>query len=139
MVYIRHSVYLSDNQLKKIRAAGNKNQAVSVRIDPNVRGNHHLYLTERQIKSLKEGKPKDIKLSMTQLKKNGGFIFSIPTILAGIGAAAGLASSAATVAKAINQKKHETKMEQEAKKQNQQLQKLLKGKGVYLPGKKKKD
>lgn len=137
MVYVRHNVYLTENQIKKIRSSAKKNEAVSVRIDPTIRANNHLYLTERQINSLKNGKVKDITLSKTQLKKNGGFIFSIPAILAGIGAAAGVASSAANIARAINQKKHETKIEEEAKKQNRELKKLLKGKGVYLPGKKK--
>jgi orotate phosphoribosyltransferase-like protein len=127
MVYVRHGVYLSKHQAEKIRAAAKKNKSVSVRIDPKIRANTHLYLTERQVTSLKKNKPKDITLSMTQLKKNGGFIFSIPAILAGIGAAAGVASSAANIARAINQKKHESKME-----------KILRGKGVYLPGKKVK-
>jgi len=137
MVYVRHAVHLTENQIKKIQSSIKKNKSVTIRIDPSIRANRHLYLTDRQIKSLKGGKPKDITLSMTQLKKNGGFIFSIPAILAGIGAAAGIASSAANIARVVNQKKHESKMEIAAKKQNQAIQKLLKGKGVYLPGKKK--
>ena len=88
MVYVRHAVHLTENQIKKIQSSIKKNKSVTIRIDPSIRANRHLYLTDRQIKSLKGGKPKDITLSMTQLKKNGGFIFSIPAILAGIGAAA---------------------------------------------------
>lgn len=131
-MYVRYSVYLSKNQLEKIRAAAKKGEGVNVRIDPTIRGNSELYLTERQIKKLKTGKAHDLTLSKTQLKKNGGFIFSIPAIIAGISAVAGIASSAANIARAVNQKKHEKLVEE----QNREFLKKM-GKGVFIPGKKK--
>ena len=124
-MFLRHSVYLSDNQLKKIHSAAKNKTPVTIRIDPRNRGNHYLYLTQTQVNSLKKGTPKDITISRSGLTKQGGFVFSIPAILAGIGAAASVAGGAANVARAINEKKHQKVM-----------QKLAKGKGVYLPGKK---
>lgn len=138
MVYIRHNIYLTNNQLQKIRSSAKQKQAVTVRIDPTIRPNRHLYLTETQIKKLKDKKPHDITLSKTQLEKNGGFIFSIPAILAGVGAAAGIASSAANIAKAISSKKYENDMKAETLRHNKNVEKLLQksGRGIYLPGKK---
>ena len=125
MSYIRHNVHLSESQLSKLRAAGNKKEPVTITIDPQVRGNFQLYLTKTQINKLQKGKPAQITLSKTQLIKNGGFIFSIPAILAGIGAAAGIATG---IAKTVNEKKHQDKMEAEQKRHNLAMEK--KGKGV---------
>lgn len=133
MTYLRHTVHLTTTQLEKLRAAANKKQAVTLEIDPTVRGNHHLYLTETQIKKLNKGKSARLTLSKTQLTKNGGFIITIPTLLAGLGAAAGIASAAAATAKAVNAKKHETKMESEAKRHNKTVESFLgskKGQGL---------
>jgi len=138
MTYIRHSVYLTENQLKKLKTAGKTKKAIKVRIDPTIRGNYNLYLTEIQIKKLQKDKnPKDLFISKTQLEKNGGFIFTIMAILAGIGAAAGIASSVANVIKAVQAKNYEDRMESEANRHNEVLEGLLKkGQGVYIPGKK---
>ncbi len=49
----------------------------------------HHYLIELQIEKLNCGTPADLSLSKTLPKKNGGFLFSIPAVLAaGIGALA---------------------------------------------------
>jgi hypothetical protein len=138
MSYIRHDVYLTDGQMDKLRAAAKAGDSATVRIDPTVRPNRHLYLTATQIKKLKATQtPKDIKLSKTQLIKNGGFIISIPALLAGLGAAAGIASGAAGVARAVNTKKHESKMEAEAARHNKNVESMLRkaaaGKGAFLP------
>lgn len=138
MSYIKHDVYLTDGQMEKLRAAAKAGTSVTIRIDPTVRANRHLYLTATQIKKLKSSQaPKDIKISKTQLIKNGGFIISIPALLAGLGAAAGIAGSAAGVARAVNAKKHEAKMEAEAARHNKNVEAMLKkaasGKGAFLP------
>jgi len=138
-MYVKKSLYLTSHQLKKIRAANQDHKGTTIRIDPKRKTGsmYQLYLTQRQVNKLGKAVPFDMTLSKTQLEKNGGFIFSIPAILAGVGAAAGLASSAATIAKAVNTKKHEKLMESEAKRHNKKLESLLtKGKGIYLPGKK---
>ena len=139
MSYLRYDVYLTDGQWDKVRAAAKAGREVSVRIDPSIRANRHLYLTASQIKKLKKGDgPKDIKLSRTQIVKNGGLIFSIPALLAGLGAIGGLAGSAASVAKAVGTKRHEKKMETEARRHNKQVEDMLRkasGKGAYLPRK----
>ena len=140
-MYKKRSLYLTTNQLAKIRAANGANRAVTIRVestplrDSSKRVKVDMYLTDTQIKKIRSGKPVDITLSKTQLKKNGGFVFSIPAILAGLGAAAGMASSAATIAKAVNSKKHEKRMENMAKTHNKKLENLLRGKGIFLPGK----
>lgn len=128
MVYIRHNVHLSENQLKKLNTASKAKRSVSIRIDPTIRSNYQLYLTSRQIEKLKKNRPVDITLSKTQLQKNGGFIFSVPAILAGIGAAASVATGAANIVKAVNEKKHQKKVES--------ILRGKKGLGVYIPGKK---
>ncbi len=77
------------------------------------------------------------------MSKNGGFIITIPTLLAGIGAAASMAGAAGGIAKAVNDKKHNDRTESEAKRHNKEVENLLKatkamkisGKGAYLPKK----
>lgn len=138
MTYFKHSVYLTKNQLRKLSAASGKGEPVSLRIDPTVRGNSDLYLTKSQINKLSDGKVHDITLSKTQLSKNGGLLVTIPMILAGISAAASIAGAASGVAKTVNQKKHESRVESESKRHNARVENLLaakEGKGVFLPKK----
>ena len=115
MSYIRYAVHLSESQLSKLRSASKKKEPVTITVDPQVRGNFQLYLTKSQIEKLKKGTPAHIKLSKTQLIKNGGFIFTIPALLAGIGTAAGIATG---IAKTINEKNYQSRMESEAKRHN---------------------
>ena len=73
-------------------------------------------------------------------RKSGGFIITIPTLLAGIGAVASMAGAAGGIAKAVNDKKHNDKMESEAKRHNKKVENLLLAntntrKGAYLPRK----
>lgn len=134
--YIRKPVHLSENQMKKIATAAKNNSSIVVRIDPNAKPNTHFYLTNTQIKKLSDKQPHDINLSKTQLQKNGGFVISLPLLLGGISAAAAAAGAASNVARAVNQKKHETKMRQLQNVQNQKLENLMKkGKGAFLPKK----
>ena len=135
--------FLTDYQLKKLKS----NEACSIRLDPNKKANHSLFLTKTQVNQLNKAKSagtsKEIKLSKTQMSKNGGFIITIPTLLAGIGAAASMAGAAGGIAKAVNDKKHNDRTELEAKRHNKEVENLLKatkamkisGKGAYLPKK----
>ena len=126
-MYYKHTVALSNAQLKKIKVAHDKKQAVNLRIDPSLRGNHTLYLTTSQIKQLQSGKPKDIKLSVNQLTKNGGFLFTIPLILAGISAAAGVAGATSTIVKNVQSANTEKAMTQELQRHNAVVEGNLKG------------
>ena len=136
MSFIKHNVYLTDFQLNKMRLAAKKKVPVHLDINPNQKSNFELYLTQRQITKLNKGKNARIKLSKSQLVKNGGFIFTIPALLAGISTIAGVTSAASAVAKAVNAKKHENQTELEQKRHNAEMEKLLQkktGLGPYLP------
>lgn len=140
--YVKTPVFLTSYQLKKLKS----NEACTLRIDPNKKPNAELILTQTQVNQLNKakssGSTKEIKLSKTQMTKNGGFVITIPAILAAIGAAASVAGAAGGVAKAVNDKKHNDKTESEAKRHNKEVENLLKatkamkiGKGAYLPKK----
>jgi len=142
--YVKTPVFLTEYQLKKLKL----NEPCSLRIDPNKKANHSLILTQTQVNQLNKAKSsgtsKDIKLTKTQMSKNGGFLITIPAILAAIGAAASVAGAAGGVVKAVNDRKHNDKTESEAKRHNKEVENLLKatkamkiGKGAYLPGSKK--
>jgi len=104
--YINSPIQLTESQLRKLKL----NEPCIVRIDPSKKANYHLLLTQTQVNQLNNAKSagtsKDLKISKTQLEKNGGFIITIPTLLAGIGAAASMAGAAGGIAKAVNDKKH---------------------------------
>ena len=140
MAYYKQNVHLTDGQAYKLDLAARKHEPVTLRINPSKKGNVDLYLTQRQINKLKDGNTHDLQFSKTQLAKNGGLIITIPTLLAGISAAAAAAGAASNIAKAVNQKKHETKMEHEHKRHNSRVEQLLKaskkGQGAFLPKKK---
>ena len=138
--YVNSPIHLTESQLRKLKL----NEPCIVRIDPSKKANHHLLLTQTQVNQLNNAKSagtsKDLKISKTQLEKNGGFIITIPTLLAGIGAAASMAGAAGGIAKAVNDKKHNDQMESEAKRHNKKVENLLlantnTGKGAYLPRK----
>ena len=135
--YINSPIHLTESQLRKLKL----NEPCIVRIDPSKKANHHLLLTQTQVNQLNNAKSagtsKDLKISKTQLEKNGGFIITIPTLLAGIGAAASMAGAAGGIAKSVNDKKH-VKVESEAKQHNKKVENLLQAsseKGAYLPKK----
>lgn len=148
--YVRTTVYLSPNQMGKIRAAAKAGREVAIRIDPGKRANQALYLTATQAQKIKSARaPVNVKLSKSQLGKQGGFIFTVPAILAGIGAAASVAGASAGIAKAVQGNRHNKKMETETKRHNVAVEKLMQttaaatkrvagvkkklGGGVFLP------
>lgn len=89
--YEKTSVYLSDSQIKKLQSSLKKGESITLRINKAKPPNHDIYLTKTQIGQLRKGK--DITLSKTQLKKNGGFLPFLAPILATI--ATGALSGAA--------------------------------------------
>ena len=69
-------------------------------------------------------------------EKEGGFLISIPLLLAGIGAAAGVAGAGASIAKAVQDKKaHDTALA-EQKRHNKNLEAAARGQGLAEIGKK---
>jgi len=141
MTYIKQTVHLSDGQLTKLRLAAKKKTTVTIDLNPSLPGNFELYLTQRQINKFKNGIPFRLHLSPNQLGKNGGFFFTIPAILAAIGAVSGIAGAASNIAKTVSEKKHQTAVEEEQIRHNQEVENLLKvkdqmpaatGSGAYL-------
>ncbi len=151
MSYLKTPIYLSNAQLMKISKAKQENNQVNIRIDVNKKPNYDAYLTKTQNEKLMKNKKInqnfEITLSKTQLSKTGGFVVSVPLLLAGIGAAASAAGASAGIVKAVNEKKHQKNTEKEQARHNKEMEKLLKntkslnlgkksnGKGVYLPKK----
>ena len=128
-MFIKHRVYLSDNQLQKLRQAAKKNESISVEIDPQKQGNFDLYLTTRQINRLNKGKPCKLALSKTQIVRNGGFLLTALAI------ASALAGAATGIAKAVNEKKQQRSVLEEMKRHNLVMENkpATTGSGVYIP------
>ena len=141
--FIKHKIHLTTTQLSKLRRAFSTKQSVTLRIDPKKAANYELYLTRTQILQLQGGKPRDIKFSKSQLIKQGGLIISLPALIAagvsGISAISGLAGAASNIAKTVQAKQHQKKMETENKRHNERVEQLLRaqGKGVFLPRKRR--
>jgi hypothetical protein len=121
--YINSPIHITELQLRKLKL----NETCIVRIDPCKKANHHLLLKQTQVNQLNNAKSartsKDPNFSKTQLEKNRGFIITIPTLLAGIVPAASMAGAAGGIAKAVNEKKHNDKIdkiESKAKRHNKQ-------------------
>ena len=139
MSFIKHKINLSEHQLAKVRTAARRNLGVSIDVNPKLPGNIDLYLTKRQINKFKNGKPVRLDLSPNQLKRNGGFIFTLPLILGAISAASAVAGTAAGIAKTVNEKKAADAAREEQIRHNQTVENLLKtqqvvsGSGAYLP------
>lgn len=87
------------------------------------KGNKHLIRGN----CTKCGKRKSQFVSLETAKK-GGFIFTIPAILAAAGAAGSLAGGAASIANAVNKKKSADKLLKETQRHN----KAMEGKGLFL-------
>ena len=95
-------------------------------------------------KCLKKGHNMALTLSLAQLKKlrnqpkTGGFIFTIPAILAALGAVGSLAGGSAAIAKTvIDAKKNKQELE-EQKRHNEVMESSILTKGKGLKQRKKK-
>src|SRR5271166_2158793 len=108
--YHMYGLNLSNEQIKKIALAAKKHREVKIRLSKNdLRGDHKLPLTQRQINKIQKSKTGiDLELSVSALKhlvKTGGILpllALLPLIFGGIGAAgtvAGVVSNAVTGAK----------------------------------------
>jgi len=105
--YITVEVFLTDVQQRKIQSAIKSEQPCTIRINPSLKGNSKLFLTQTQLnqleKALKEKKSVDITFSKQQLKhQTGGFLPLIGMLAAKAlpfivkGALAGAATTAAS-------------------------------------------
>ena len=66
-------------------------------------------------------------------QKKGGFIFSLPALVAGATALGSIASGASAIAKTVNEKKAAQKKLEETKRHNLQMEKnKTNGKGLFL-------
>ncbi|GFR17226.1 uncharacterized protein TNCT_317981 [Trichonephila clavata] len=90
MGYIKKQVYLSNSQKKKLKDALKHGGELTLQLEDKP-PNHEMYFTKTQINQINKGKK--IKISKTQLNKNGGFLpFLIPILTSlGLGAASGAA------------------------------------------------
>ena len=108
-IYKKTPVSLIEFQLKKLKSG----HPVTLRIDRLKSPNSELYLTQTLVNNLNKAKPngvsKDLKLSKSQLK-HGGFIITVLTLLAYIGAAASMAGAAEGITTAVLDKKHNGKI-----------------------------
>lgn len=78
------------------------------------------------------------KFISTDEAKRGGFIFTVPALLAGLGAAGSLAGGAAGIATAVNKSKAAKQLLAETKRHNKAMEAKA-GKGLFLkPAKKGK-
>ena len=75
-------------------------------------------------------KKKSQFISVADAKK-GGFIFTVPALLAGLGAAGSLAGGAAGIATAVNKTKAANKLLEETKRHNKAME-AKSGKGIFL-------
>ena len=74
-MYIPMNFSLSDSQITKLKNAKNNDSEVSIKLSQDLMSNdgaHELYLTQRQINKLKDGKPHIIDFSKTQVKSQKG-------------------------------------------------------------------
>src|SRR5258705_2725941 len=111
-------VYLSDDQKKKIQNAIKNKIEVTLRLKSNQPPNNELKLTQTQIDHIKNNK-NQITLSKSQLKQTGGFLPLLALVPAAIAAAKAVGLGAAGYLG------------------HRAVQRLTKGEGLYLPGKKK--
>jgi hypothetical protein len=127
--YTKFKVYLTPNQQDKIKNAFKSGKDCSLRIEPKA-GNTDLMLTNSQINHIlqnkRQNKGVEIKLSKTQLEKNGGFL----PLLLGLASAAApfIARAAATGALGYAGNKIAQKVMGKGT--------TKKGSGIRLPGKK---
>lgn len=135
-MYNDMKVYLTTNQVKKLNNAVNKKSSISFRIDPKQKGNIPLLLTQTQKSKFLKGIPFNLKLSISQVKtlaKHGGFLITLPTLLAAASAIGSLAGGASAIAKTVNDKKTAQKQLEETRRHNLQMEKKKTiGKGLFL-------
>src|SRR6201990_2049778 len=136
MTYMDMKVYLTPNQVKKLKNAINKKSSISFRINPKQKGNISLLLTQTQKSKFLKNIPFNLKLSISQvtaLAKHGGFLITLPTLLAAATAIGSLAGGASAIAKTVNDKNATQKQLEETRRHNLQMEKKkTNGKGLFF-------
>ena len=123
--YVEYGLMLTPNQKKKL---GSAHDGITLRLTKNqLSGNDMLLLTNRQVTKIKKSKQKgvgmDLKLSSTQLKKQGGFLGAL---------AAGLLAPA--LGKMIGLGNTGEGLQLPGTRRGRGVKKDQKGKGLRLPG-----
>lgn len=145
-----HVTYIdfTKDQWTKIDKAFKEGTEVKLLVKKNQfleNGNFPIKLTKTQIEQINDGKEitftKTVVKSLGNSIKNfikkhvkdtsGGFLPLALAALPFIAGAAGIAGGVATVANAVNTKKHQNKMEEETKRHNQAMENKN-GKGLYM-------
>ena len=139
MNYIRHGVAVSENQKKKVANAIKHNKEISIRLNHNeLSGPTTILITPQQLTKINKAKLQkkgvQLKLSKSQLSKQGGFLpflaAAIPALIAA-GKAAALGAAGAAGAAGV-------KGIVDAVQRGKGLKVLPKkaaGRGLFLPGK----
>jgi hypothetical protein len=137
--YHMYGLTLTKGQIQKIATAAKKHHAVKVRLPKNnLRGEHKLPLTQRQINKIKKSKTGiDLELSASQLQhleKSGGFLpllALLPAIFGGLGAAGGLAGGIASAVSSAKNAQASAAAQAETERHNREIEAQLKsGSGV---------
>src|SRR5271165_5967376 len=137
--YHTYGVNLSKGQIEKIALAAKQHREVKIRLSKNnLKGDHKLPLTQRQINKIKKSKTGiDLELSASQLRdleKSGGFLpllALLPAIFGGLGAAGGLAGGIASAVSSAKNAKAAAAAQAETERHNREVEAQLKaGSGV---------
>jgi len=139
-MYIQHKVNLSDHQKKSLADAMSNKAGIKFRLSSqDLVGDYTLHLTPTQIKQIEKKRKTnsglDLTLSKPQvdyLRKNGGFLPLLPLIIGAITAAGTVAGGASGIAKAVDANAAAKAKQRERERHNRELEKQLKGSGLYL-------
>jgi hypothetical protein len=149
LCYIMTGLSLTENQIKKIINAANKQTSVTIRLtENNLQGSHKLPLSKTQINRVNKARNanhglnltmsyaqiKHIKKWIEELQKRGGFIpllTLIPIIASALGAVGGVSGGVASAISASNNAKAARAAQAETERHNREIEKQLKeGSGV---------
>lgn len=138
MAFVRTPIHLTKGQLTKLRNASKAKRSTTIELNPKKKGNFHMYLTKQQRNKLNKSGPSRIKLSKSQLARNGGLVFTLPLALGIASAIGSLAGGGSAIAKTIQAKKAQKKLLQETQQHNKRVENLMQaakksGTGAFLP------
>jgi hypothetical protein len=126
-------VNLSENQIKKIKAAWKNQKTANIRLSyDQISGTrkYKLLLTEAQkekldeIKKLKKGVTLDLNHNQLKTNHSGGFL---PIVFAALGTIGALAGGSAAIANVVKTSQHQNIEEEEMKRHNKEMEKIAKG------------
>ena len=117
----QYKLGLTPFQQQKLKTAFNSMTPDSIQLknEQYENGTVPLLLTDRQFNKNNKNENFILSLSQSQVRKMtekfGGFVITLPAILAGIWALDGTAGASAGIVKAVNDKKHNEKLNQKQK------------------------